>query len=464
MAISKTPSSTYRKRRKQLNIGIFICALILLYLVVLFCIYMFSGRTSIYEVTAGSVASRFDGQYTGLALREESIVYSPGTGYVNFFVGDATPISVGESTYILDSSGTISTKLEEAAKNQTILSNDSLTAIRDTIYDFDTSFDPQNYNDVYSFKYRIQSQILDLINSSVFESINQELSETGEAAYQIVNSDTSGVVMHNYDGYEGMQPEQVESSFFKKSNYSKNVIRTNDLIAEGDPVYKVITSEIWNIVIQIDSPDLFAGMDYVNIEFLKDNITATADIETFTKSGITYAVLTLNKYMIRYVTDRFVQIKILDSTSEGLKIPKTAVTERQFYTVPIEYLTQGGNSNSKGFNKEVTGEDGSTSVTFITPNIIRETETTCYVDTSGLNQGDILVMPETNERFKIEEKENLQGVYTVNNGFAAFCPIDIMGENNTFYIIPANVQGGVRLYDQVVRNGSSVNEGDVINR
>ena len=209
MASSNSRHDSYKKRRKQLNIGIFICAVILIYLVVYFCVYFFGSRTSIYEVTAGSVASKFDGQYTGLALREEKIITSPGTGYVNFFVGDATLIYVGEQTYILDGSGTISAKLEEAAKNQAILSEDNLIQIHDTIQDFDTSFDSQSYYDVYAFKYRIESQILDLINGSVFANISQELEEMGENTYQIVNSDISGVVMHNIDGFEGKTTELI---------------------------------------------------------------------------------------------------------------------------------------------------------------------------------------------------------------------------------------------------------------
>lgn len=438
--------------------------MILIYLVVYFCVYFFGSRTSIYEVTQGSVASVFDGQYTGLALREETIVTSPGTGYVNFFVGDATPISVGEQTYILDGSGKISAKLEEAAKNQSILSDDNLNQIKDTIHDFDTAFDPQNYYDVYAFKYRLESQILDLINGSVFESINQDLAELGENTYQIVSSDISGVVMHNTDGYEGMTTDQIESSDFKKANYQKHIIKTNDLVSEGDPIYKVITSETWKLVIQIDDASAFEEKSYVNIEFLKDNITASADVETFTKAGNTYAVLTFDKYMIRYLADRYVQIRILDDTAEGLKVPKTAVAERQYYKIPIEYQTQGGNSSDYGFNKEVIGEDGSTSITFVTPKIIRTTDTTCYVDTSEFNAGDVLIKPESNDRYQVNEKENLQGVYTVNNGFAAFRLIDIIGENNTFYIISSKMSGGVRLYDQVIRNGSKVSEGDVVNR
>lgn len=464
MANSNHKQPTYKSNRKQLNIGIFICAVILIYLVVYFCVYFFGSRTSIYEVTSGSVASQFDGQYTGIALRSESIVQSPGTGYVNFFVGDATPISVGEATYILDGSGKISSKLEEAAKNQAILSEDNLNQIKDTIHDFDTSFDPQNYYDTYAFKYRIESQILDLINGSVFDSINNDLSEMGENTYQIVNSDISGVVMHNTDGFEGKTSDQLESTDFKKSNYQKNIIKTNDLVAEGDPVYKVITSERWQLVIQIDDAAAFEEKNYIDIEFLKDNIIASADYEIFTKAGNTYCVFTFDKYMIRYLGDRFLQVRILDNTAEGLKVPKTSVTERQYYAIPIEYRTEGGNSSDYGFNKEVIAEDGSTSVTFVTPNIIRTTDTTCYVDTAEFNAGDVLIMPETNSRYQIEQKENLQGVYTINNGFAAFRLVDIIGENGTFYIIDSKLAGGVRLYDQVIRNGSKVKEGDVVNR
>lgn len=464
MAKTGNSSSTYRARRKQLNIGILICTVILIYLVVYFCVYFFGGRTAIYEVSSGAVASRYDAQYTGLAFREETVVPSAGNGYINFFVGDATPITVGQQTYLLDSTGKISAQLEEAAKNQAILSEDNLNKIKDTIYDFDTSFDEQRFFDTYSFKYRIESQILDLINGSVFDSINAQLAEAGENAFQVVNSDIAGVIMHYTDGFEGRTVDSVESADFKKSEYQKKLIKANDLIGEGDPVYKVVTSENWSLVIQISDPEIFADASYVNIEFLKDNVKASADVSTFTKAGNNYAVLTFEKYMIRYIADRYLQIRIEDDTDEGLKVPKTSIAERQYYAVPIEYQTQGGNSTDNGFFKEVVAEDGSTSVTFITPRVIRATDTTCYVDTSELNDGDIFVLPESGSRYQIGNKENLQGVYTVNNGYATFKLVDVIGENASFYIISSKLPGGVRLYDQVIRDGNTITEGDVVNR
>lgn len=463
MAKNNRSVKTNKKSRKQLNIGIIICAVIILYLVVNFCIYFFTNRIAVYEVTTGSTASRYEGQYNALVLRDETVVTSVGAGYVNFFVGDATPIHVGQQTYVVDGTGEISSRLEKAAKDQSILSTDNLAKIRSSLYEFDTSFRPDHFYEIYNFKYKIESQILELINSSVFESINADLESIGENTYQIVSSDISGILLHSIDGFESMKPEDVDSTAFNKSDYQKKIIKTNDLVGEGDPVYKVITSEKWNLVFQISHPESFEDLHNVDIEFLKDNVIANADFSMFTKSGNTYGVLSLDKYLIRYVTDRFVQISLIDHTLDGIKVPKTAVTEKQFYTIPVSYLSQGGNSSSRGFNKQVILEDGSTSIQFVPVNFAKITDDTCYVSTDDFNDGDVLVMNESDSRYQVGTKENLKGVYVSNGGYALFKTIEIIGENNSFYILDPN-KSQVSLFDQIVRNASKVKENDIINR
>ena len=463
MAKKNSLENTNKKNKKQLNIGIIICIVIILYLVVNFCVYLFTNRIAVYEVTAGSTASRFEGQYNALILRDETVVPSVSSGYVSFFVGDATPIHVGQQTYVVDGSGEISARLEKAAKDQSILSTENLTKIRSSLYDFDTSFRSDHYYEIYNFKYKIESQVLELINSSVFDSINADLASIGENSYQIVSSDISGILLHNIDGFETMKPEDVDSSAFNKSEYQKKIIKTNDLVGEGDPVYKVITSEKWNLVFQISHPEAFEDLHNVDIEFLKDNVIANADFSMFTKAGNTYGVLTLDKYLIRYVTERFVQISLIDHTTEGIKVPKTAVTEKQFYTIPISYLSQGGNSSSRGFNKQVILEDGSSSIQFTPVTFAKITEDTCYVSTDDFKDGDVLVMNESDSRYQIGTKENLKGVFVSNGGYALFKAIEIIGENNSFYILdPSKSQ--VSLFDQIVRNASKVKENDIINR
>ncbi|MBO4834566.1 MAG: hypothetical protein J5483_00485 [Lachnospiraceae bacterium] len=457
------PAKINKKQKKQLNIGIIVCVLIILYLVVNFCIYLFTNRIAVYEVTAGATASRFEGQYNALILREERLVPCAGTGYVSFFVGDATPIHVGQQTYVVDGTGEISQRLEEAAKDQSILSPENLGRIRSSLFDFDASFNTDHYYEVYNFKYKIESQILELINSSVFESINADLASLGENAYKIVTSDTSGIILHNIDNFEMLKPEDVESSSFNKANYQKRIIKTNDLLGEGDPVYKLVVSDRWNLVFQINHPEAFEGISNIDIEFLKDNVIANADFYMFTKSGNTYGVLTLDKYLIRYVTERFVQIALIDNTQEGIKVPKTSITEKQFYTIPAAYLSQGGNSSTRGFNKQVILEDGSTSIQFVTPNITRIIDDVCYVSTSEFSDGDVLVMNESDSRYQVGSKENLKGVFVSNGGYAIFKSVEIIGENNSFYILdPSKSQ--VSLFDQIVKNSSKVKENDIINR
>ena len=72
----------------------------------------------------------------------------------------------------------------------------------------------------------------------------------------------------------------------------------------------------------------------------------------------------MNRYMAQFIMDRFIEFEIQQPQAKGLKIPVTAVTEKNFYMVPKSYAAQGGDSTDIGFNKEVYSADG-TSVLFV---------------------------------------------------------------------------------------------------
>ena len=251
---ARTPAPE-KKNRSRLNIWIIICTLILIYLIIRFCTYFFGNSTGLYEVVPADTLGQTSSQYTALALRNETVVNSADTGYINFFVGDATPIYVGEQTYVIDESGELSSRLEEASRNQTVLNENDLNQIKDTIYDFDTSFNPDNYYDTYYFKYKMQSQILDLINSNVFENLNVGVSSSSAGSYTIARSEIAGVMQHNIDGFEGYTIDDIEAAMFRRANYSKQIIKSNDLVEKDSPVYKVVTSEEWYLVLQLDEND-----------------------------------------------------------------------------------------------------------------------------------------------------------------------------------------------------------------
>ncbi len=149
----------------------------------------------------------------------------------------------------------------------------------------------------------------------------------------------------------------------------------------------------------------------------------------------------------------------------GLKIPISAGTTNDFFLVPVDYLTQGGDSQKQGFNKEVYSESG-TSVVFVPVTIYYSTEEYYYIETDGsedIHAGDYVVKPGSSDRFQVGPTSPLQGVYNINRGYTVFKQIDILAENDEFYIIRKNMSYGLSVYDHIVLDADSVgNEGVLI--
>ena len=422
--------------------------MIFLYFLAYGLAFFFNKSSSFFEVVPGSTASRFDGKYTALILRSESAVDSASTGYVNFFVGDQTPVFVGQQAYLIDKSGELSFRLNQAAQSTVVLNENDLSLLKDSLYNFKIGFRESDYYETYHFKYQLESQILDLVNTSIFE--NNDIKYTG--AYNIYASEYAGIVMHYIDGFESVNVDTFDAASFKKNNYHKTIVKSNDYVSEGEPIYKVITSDNWYLIIQVSDPDIFRGLDVVSIEFLKDNIVADANFELIARGGNYYGVITLNKYMIRYASDRYTQIAFTDDTYEGLKVPVTSVTNKQYLAVPEEFLIRGGDSETKeGFYVKTPGANGIDTVAPRYPDIILRKDGLCYIpmEDETLKEGDILIMEDSNNEFTVGMMASLEGVYIDRGGKATFRFIEEVGENNGFYIVKTNTENGVRLFDQV---------------
>ena len=67
---------------------------------------------------------------------------------------------------------------------------------------------------------------------------------------------------------------------------------------------------------------------------------AEAGVETEKKEDGYFAYLSLDQYLIRYIGERYVDIDLLLDTYQGLKIPDSAIVSKQFYQVPVKYITK----------------------------------------------------------------------------------------------------------------------------
>jgi hypothetical protein len=166
--------------------------------------------------------------------------------------------------------------------------------------------------------------------------------------------------------------------------------------------------------------------------------------------------------MIRYVNDRFVDVELVVSEKTGLKIPNSAITKKQFYTVPKEYFTQGGDSSDPGLMIENhAGDTGS--VTLVQPTIYYETDDFYYIDDETVSAGDVVVKNNSSGTYTIgSDVDKLTGVYNINKGYAVFKQIDILAQNNKYTIVDTGTSYGVALYDHIALDGSKIKENQLV--
>lgn len=59
--------------------------------------YLTAKHISVYEVREGSIVK--DTSYTGLAIRNETVVHSKGKGYVNYFISEGNKVGAKTQVY-----------------------------------------------------------------------------------------------------------------------------------------------------------------------------------------------------------------------------------------------------------------------------------------------------------------------------------------------------------------------------
>ena len=168
--------------------------------------------------------------------------------------------------------------------------------------------------------------------------------------------------------------------------------------------------------------------------------------------------------MVRYINERFVDIELAVNDQSGLKIPKSAITTKEFYTVPKEAFAQGGDSNNLGLLISKTTEDGE-QVVFVTPTIYYETDDFYYIDDEDVTAGDVALINNSSKRYTIgTDKDSLIGVYNINKGYAVFKQINIMYENEDYAIVEQKTAYGISLYDHIALDGSKLTENQLITK
>lgn len=451
-------------RRIRLDVGNVIFIVLFFYIVFVAISCLGKERVQFYEVAEGSIVN--NKQYTGLILREEQVRNTEQGGYINYYLQEGKRASVGTRIYTLDETGRLKEVLKAANESGSNLSKENLTDLRKQLTAYILGFKEDDFSSIYNTKYSLEASMLEY---SSFNDIDQleRLAREADAVVQQAAADVSGVISYGFDSFEGMTPEEVDMSCFDKGAYTRTMNKSGAEIAAGAPAYKIVTSESWSIIFPLSEEDRAAYGDKTSLQIrlLDYNRKLNAAYSSFTgKDGTSFGRLDLNKYMAQFITDRYINFEIEQPQAQGLKIPISAVTEKNFFMIPKNYLVQGGDSSDSGFNKETYDANG-TSVVFVPTELYSEDKEFCYIeaDEDGeFKAGDVIVRPESSDRYQIGRTSSLKGVYNINKGYTVFKQIEILDSNSEYYTIKKGLNYGLSVYDHIVLDASTVGDDQLL--
>lgn len=451
------------KKPINLNIGMIFFAVILIYIII--CVYMFFSQKQIYgyEVKNGSLSE--SNVYEAIALREETIVNSDYSGYINYFAKEGERTGAYKLVCTVDESGQILELVNSADGNDVLLSESDLSEIRNEVAGFSGSFQKNNFSSTYDFKFNVQGSVLKLANSNLLNNISDLYGKSIGSSINICNAPQSGIVVYSVDGFENFTADDVTAEWFEKENYQKTQLINNDIVESAQPIYKLATNEHWSLIFPLEETRAqeLLEEEYVKVKFLKNQNESWGKVNVITgKDNETYLELSFTNSMITFATDRFVDIELITDIETGLKVPNSSIVEKEFFLIPTKYVEKNGSSGELGVLRETYNEDGSVIPEFIAVNIYNEANNEYYVDDSVLRRGDKLLKTNSTETFTVSKAGTLVGVYNINKGYADFKQIQILNQNEEYSIIKSNTNYGLIAYDHIVLDAESVNEDEFI--
>ena len=451
------------KKRKHINIGILFFGFIFIYLVATIVLHITAPQITVYEVRQGSILK--DNAYTGLVIREETVVCADATGYINYYAEDNSKVKVGTKIYTLSDD---ELEFDEGmhSESEQMLSSEEKHSLTLKIQSFNNQFQENDFSSTYHLKNEIQSSLNKITSQSKTDQLNGMLSSGMYSSLVVKTAVNDGTVVYYTDGMEGLTLETFTYEQLKKSNYKKNEYSNNQKISSGEAIYKVVTNDNWNLVMAVseETRDALAEKKTVKVNFKKDNQEMRASISFLEQFDKPVLCLSFPNSMVRYINERYLDVELILEDETGLKIPKSAVTTKDFYVVSKSYITEGGDSNSAGVTIRRTDSKGKITEKRMDVTIYYqdEKEELVYLDPNVFEDGDILLKTDSVETYPLKETRSLQGVYCINKGYAVFKQIKILCESDEYYIIEEGSSFGLSNYDHIALDSTSMKENDVI--
>ena len=447
-------------RQFHLNIAIIISFIIFIYILFHVFTYLTTENISVYEVKQGTISSQDN--YYAMAIRQEEKINALQDGYVYFFAPSKSRVGVKSLLYAVDKKGDIIQHLTEDADTIAGLDDVDVSSLENDISSFMNDYDSGDFYKTYAFKQDLSNHLGQLYDEKALKS-NESLIKNALAknTFFTYYADQPGLLVYTIDGYEQVTLDNFSSDLFDVNKVSATDLHANDSVSAGEAVYKLITSDDWNLVMMIDDAmaDNLKDTSVLQIEFFEDEAKTWCNCEITEKAGQKYLILSLDDSMERYAEERFINISLILDEKNGLKIPNSSIITKTFYTIPEKYFTRGEDAKDLGLliNR-------GNSVEFVNTTIYYAKDNLYYVDENDVEKGDVIQMMNSSETYTVgKDTDDLIGVYNVNKGYTVFKQIEILYQNNDYTIVKTGTDYGLSLYDRIVLQGDKVKENVIIN-
>ena len=457
MAGNKLTNIQVYRKKWNINIGVIIFGAVFIYLVVTVLLYLTGNHVTAYEVREGSILK--DNAYTGFIVRDETIVQAESDGYINYFALEGSKVGAKTRVYTLsDKKLELTSNTDEESLE---LTSEEQNSILMKTQSFSENFREEQFSDVYILKNNITNVLESKSNQSRQAQLDAMVA-AGNNDLQIYTAVSDRIILYSTDGYENITTDQVTEDDISKANYESKNLTDNTKIKAGDPVYKLIRSNDWSVVILLNDETAkeLADVNRVKVSFSKDNETTYAGFSIQTKKDTSYGILTFDSSMIRYAEERYLDLELILEDESGLKIPKSSVVTKKFYTVPKDYLTSGGNSSGTGVLVDI-GKDQS-QFQSVEVYYSDEESNLVYLDYDAFDSNTVLKKPDSSETYELTKTKKLKGVYNINKGYAIFRQVQILCESDEYYIVASGQDYGLTNYDHIALYGDSVRTDDVV--
>lgn len=455
----------FRRSRFQFDVGTVLFGLIFVYLLISVILYFTKSHITAYEVKNGTITEEHS--YTGIAIRNEKVFHSEAAGNVNFYVKEGSRVGVKTLVYTIDENGKATELLANASADGTTFSTEDWSEIQRYLYNYCTdSYNEMHFSSVYDLKNDLNGTVMELLSQNMLSTMDASMQDGSLKGF---HASESGIIVFSTDGYEDLAPEAVTKETFDETSYKKLTVSNSDLIGNGDPVYKLIMDESWDIVIPLTEAqykrlsDEEYNENYIRIRFLKDRTEANAYVTLMGSGEEKFAKLSFNNSVVRFAGERFIHIELLLDGVNGLKVPTSSILEKEFYLVPEEYISKDNPNYPACVYVDTTDKDGNPMLETRPVDVYKTTDEGCYLAENVLSSGESLRKPDNSEdRYVVGKTASLIGVYNINKGYCIFRTINILSENSEYSIIESDSTYGLTEYDHIVLDASTANEAEII--